>query len=381
MAKQMIRANDTSRVAKRRALRRLTAAAALVVVLAAPCVAPSPAGATGKVKVLVAGKTPTTLPELQRAAAGVRRQIRRLDERLEIAVERYNAGRARLDAIDADLTQARLQLSATEAELQRLQERLAERVAQMYKMGDYGWLEILLDAGDLSDAETQVSFFRLIREQDRLEQQQLQSLTAEVQAIETKIADRREEALEVQAELDADRALIEQQLAERQRILDGLDGRIKAILARQARLEAAEAARLARLAGIDLRSIHGGKAQIAAVRYCMRFLGVPYVWGGADPTGFDCSGLVMCVFARFGVVLPHYAASQAAMGVPVPFDRLQPGDLVFFGSPVPQGIHHVGMYVGNGLFIEAPHTGDVVKVSVLAGRGMTAARRYPLVLP
>jgi cell wall-associated NlpC family hydrolase len=268
-----------------------------------------------------------------------------------------------------------------QAALQRQQELLSRRIAEMYKMGEYGWLEVLLNAGGFSDAETQVTFFRLIREQDHLEQQRLEQLAAEVDAIEATIADRREEALEIKAEIDADRAQIEQKLAARQEILDGLDGKIKAILARQARLEAAEAARLARLAGVDLRSIHGTPAQIAAVRFCMRYLGVPYVWGGADPGGFDCSGLVMYVFARFGVVLPHYAASQATMGVPVPPDQLQTGDLVFFGSPVPGGIHHVGMYVGNGLFIEAPHTGDVVKVSLLAGRGMTAARRYPLSLP
>jgi cell wall-associated NlpC family hydrolase len=201
-----------------------------------------------------------------------------------------------------------------------------------------------------------------------------------VGAIEAEIADRREQALEIKAEIDTAKALVLQKLAARQQMLDGLDGRIKAILARQARLEAAEAARLARLAGVDLRTIHGSPAQLAAVRYAMRFLGVPYVWGGADPGGFDCSGLVIYVFARFDVFLPHYAASQATMGKPVPLGELQPADLVFFGSPVPSGIHHVGIYVGNGLFIEAPHTGDVVKVSVLAGRGVTAACRYPLML-
>jgi len=359
----------------------LAAAALVLTTVAALVPAPTPAEATPAVKVLIAGKAPTSLPELTRAAAKVRSQIRRLDDDLEVVTERYNAARGRLDAIDAELTQSRLQLSTMQTALQRQQELLGRRIAEMYKMGEYGWLEVLLNAGGFSDTETQVVFFRLIREQDRLEQQRLEQLAAEVNAIEATIADRREQALEVRAEIDADRALIEQKLAARQQILDGLDGKIKVILARQARLEAAEAARLARLAGVDLRSIHGTPAQIAAVRYCMRYLGVPYVWGGADPGGFDCSGLVMYVFARFGVVLPHYAASQATMGVPVPADQLQTGDLVFFGSPVPGGIHHVGMYVGNGLFIEAPHTGDVVKVSLLAGRGMTAARRYPLSLP
>lgn len=378
----MVSHHDNRRATTGRRMPLTVAAAALTLAAAAALfAAPPPAAATGTVKVLIAGKAPTTLPELTRAAAKVRAQIHRLDEQLEMAAERYNAGRMRLDAIDAELTRSRLQLTATKAVLQRQQELLGRRVAEMYKMGEYGWLEMLLNAGGFSDAETQVAFFRLIREQDRLEQQRLQRLGAEVQAIEAKIADRREQALEIQSELDADRALVEQKLAQRQQILDGLDGKIKAILARQARLEAAQAVRLARLAGVDLATIHGTPAQIAAVRYCMRFLGVPYVWAGVDPSGFDCSGLVMYVFARFGVTLPHYAASQATMGVPVPFDQLQPADLVFFGSPVPQGIHHVGVYVGNGLFIEAPHTGDVVKVSVLAGRGMTAARRYALTLP
>jgi peptidoglycan DL-endopeptidase CwlO len=97
------------------------------------------------------------------------------------------------------------------------------------------------------------------------------------------------------------------------------------------------------------------------VAIAMRYLGVPYRWGGASPsTGFDCSGLTMYVFAQIGVSLPHYAAAQYGMGTPVSRDELAPGDLVFF-----RGLGHMGMYIGGGNFIHAPQTGDVVKISSL----------------
>jgi peptidoglycan DL-endopeptidase CwlO len=95
----------------------------------------------------------------------------------------------------------------------------------------------------------------------------------------------------------------------------------------------------------------------------MRYLGVPYRWGGASPsTGFDCSGFTMYVYAQVGISLPHYTGSQYAMGVAVPRSQLQPGDLVFF-----DGLGHEGLYVGNNQFIHAPHTGDVVKISSISG--------------
>jgi cell wall-associated NlpC family hydrolase len=109
-----------------------------------------------------------------------------------------------------------------------------------------------------------------------------------------------------------------------------------------------------------------GPTGVRAVAIAERYLGVPYRWGGADPlTGFDCSGLTMYVYAQLGISLTHYTGAQWFEGVRVPPDQLEPGDLLFF-EPSARGPQHEGMYIGNGQFIQAPHTGDVVKISSLS---------------
>ncbi len=101
-------------------------------------------------------------------------------------------------------------------------------------------------------------------------------------------------------------------------------------------------------------------------------LGVPYVYGGASPDGFDCSGLVMWVYGRLGITLPHNAAALFSVGRPVSLQHLRPGDLVFF-----PGLGHVGIYVGDGRMIHAPQTGERVEVEALDERdgGLAGARR------
>jgi hypothetical protein len=108
-----------------------------------------------------------------------------------------------------------------------------------------------------------------------------------------------------------------------------------------------------------------GPTGLKAVAIAERYLGVPYVWGGADPAiGFDCSGLMMYAYGQLGISLPHFSGYQWFSGKRVAPGDLQPGDLVFF-EPRSNGPGHVGMYVGGGAFIQAPHTGDVVKISSL----------------
>ena len=101
---------------------------------------------------------------------------------------------------------------------------------------------------------------------------------------------------------------------------------------------------------------------VRAVALARRWLGVPYVWGGSSPSGFDCSGFTSYVYARLGVRLPHNAAAQYGVGRPVPRSHLRPGDLLFFS-----GLGHVGMYVGRGRMIHSPHSGSHVEIVSLAG--------------
>jgi cell wall-associated NlpC family hydrolase len=183
---------------------------------------------------------------------------------------------------------------------------------------------------------------------------------------------------------EAAKAKVQGLISSQQSLIAGLNSQIrnlvqqrKARLAREARARAAAAAAAAAAAQQSQGSAPTGPAPITpptgpvppassvgaeAVQIAMGELGVPYVWGGASPSGFDCSGLTMWVYAQLGIHLDHFTGSQWNAGPHVARDQLAPGDLVFFEP----GIGHVGIYIGNNDFIEAPHTGAFVQISSLS---------------
>ena len=175
------------------------------------------------------------------------------------------------------------------------------------------------------------------------------------------------------AQLQQSKGVIDRTIARNRRILRGLTRSIRKALAeqrRQQRLADAIAASRARKAlaqyGVHfslstLDGLGGGSAVgVRAAEVALSYLGTPYVWGAESPGAFDCSGLMQWAYSRVGVHIPRVTSQQIQAGMYVPRDRLAPGDLIFF-----DGGHHVGMYIGKGAFVQAPHTGDVVKVSTI----------------
>jgi cell wall-associated NlpC family hydrolase len=120
-----------------------------------------------------------------------------------------------------------------------------------------------------------------------------------------------------------------------------------------------------------LPSIPSSDQAAVAVRAAMSQIGKRYVWAGAGPDTFDCSGLTMSSWRQAGVVMAHSAADQYASFKHVSTDQLQPGDLVFFGHP----IHHVGMYVGGGMMVHAPESGELVQVNPVSRGDLVGASR------
>ncbi|HMI28825.1 MAG TPA: NlpC/P60 family protein, partial [Gaiellaceae bacterium] len=207
---------------------------------------------------------------------------------------------------------------------------------------------------------------------------QVATSKAAIQRNRNALRDAHAEQQRVVARKAAQRQHIQSQLAARRNLLSSIRGEIQRIkaaeAAQQRQLASAAQSRLAgqttpSVSGIGVGAstpegstiappnVHGGVVGVA-----MHYLGVPYVWGGSSPRGFDCSGLVMYAFAAIGISLPHSSYAQFNMGTPVSIGQLQAGDLVFFS-----GASHVGIYIGGGQFIHAPHTGDVVKISSLSG--------------
>ena len=317
-----------------------------------------------------------------------------MDAQLEKAVEAWNGANVRLGQIKHDLEVNRSRLETAKKNLASARARVSERLVALYTTNAPDALSILLGASSLGDLIERLDSADRIAEEDARIAAEVTRYRNEVQSRQQALVKAESDQEKVVAERASQRASIQSQLAERQALYSSIKDQIT-------QLEAAERERQARLAAqaraaaknhqpapepAPSSGSSGGSPTPSApapppsshssvVSIALQYLGVPYVWGGASPSGFDCSGLTMYAYAKVGVYLPHNAAMQYGMGTPVSRSQLAPGDLVFFN-----GLSHVGMYIGGGRFVHAPHTGDVVKISSLSEYWYSAtyvgARRY-----
>ena len=363
----------------------------------------------------------------QAQAEAVLEQVNRLNQSFEASVEAWNGARYQLEVTKRELVVDRARLRTAERERRIALAHVAARLRAIYENNDDQdtTLGIVLGSTSVSDLLDRLDAARAVAAADKkLTEQATAARNRYARAARAAAATVQRRTVAFQ-QRDRERSRIGSLLAERKRLLAGVQSEVvqlqaeaaAAEAARQAKLRAEAQARLAAEARArkaqdeaaaaeraraatttvstpsappptvppvtttttttvpepSVPTVPAGPGHPQAATIALQYLGIPYVWGGASPgTGFDCSGLVMYVYAQLGISLPHYAAAQYQLGAPVDRSQLQPGDLVFFDA-----LDHVGIYIGNGQMVHAPQTGDVVKITALAdfGDGYVGARR------
>ncbi|HEY5540050.1 MAG TPA: NlpC/P60 family protein [Coriobacteriia bacterium] len=304
-------------------------------------------------------------------------QLAALDNELEIASQQYDAASDRLKQLNSRVQLAQTDLTSAQQAYALQSEILGKRATSIYKDGTLGGMEVLLDSKSVSDFMARVKFLNTIGLADA---SSADSLKAQKDQMESQLVDLKssqQQAASLEFEMRARKIEVQLRIADRTQMMASTQGNLLSLLNVEASRRSTQESALmqAVLAGANKAGIIVEAG--SPVETALAYHGVPYLWGGATPAGFDCSGLVMYVFAQHSVQLPHYSGSQFQIGTPVDLAAIQPNDVVFFGSPV----HHVGIYCGGGYFIEAPHTGDFVKIAKLSDwNGQIAGvRRYPWV--
>ncbi len=341
--------------------------------------------------------TPTTpaIEAKKDEASVAQAQLDELAVQLELRTEDYAATLEDLDKTYEAIARAQDDLARADRELEDAQSRLGDRAAGIYRGGGVDMLAVLLGTTSFGDFLTRIDWLRRVNRSDADLVADVKGAREQVRVSKEALERRKEEQVILRDQAKAAKREMEAAVSDQAAYLDGLNAQVAKLVreeqARQERLAAERAARAAEEArkaaeaarkkveaggsGGPERSYDGGSlgsGHPEAVDIGLEYIGVPYVWGGASPDGFDCSGLTQYVYARIGISLPRTSRSQYNSGSHVPSDRtdlLVPGDLVFFGyGGDPGQVHHVGIYVGNGDYLHAPQTGQNVRVDSLFGR-------------
>ena len=307
----------------------------------------------------------TRLREVQAKLQGVYHEA-------DLAVEKYNQATSQLTTVQQQIKENQHLLKVAEYNLDVANTQLQSRAESIYETRDVGIVDVLFASNSFDDLVTQLNLM------ERLSNSDVDTVRS-IAAYQQDIKDRR---VKLDADKKAAAKLVTERAAQKSKVL-AVQGRLEQMTAgikndiqrlqeqqAAAARATAEAAAQAAASGASNGGggsvpDPGGSGNSAVVAIAQRYLGVPYVYGGASPSGFDCSGLTMYCYAQVGVGLSHGATDQQHASTPVPISALQPGDLVFFGNA--SYSYHVGIYVGGGSMINAPHTGAVVSYGSIGG--------------
>jgi cell wall-associated NlpC family hydrolase len=299
----------------------------------------------------------------------VQAQIEQLNVKAEQVTERYDTTREQLASLKIRVDAAQTRLAEERRLIALNRAALGRLAAESYQRGPLDSLSLFL-ASDPDSYLESAGLVQTLAQRQVAVVQRLKSSERRMALDTAQVSSQQAAVASAVASLQADRATIVRTLALAQAQLDRLKAAQRRALERASRSGVRTL-----LAGAGDCASAGIKAPSARVQKVIDFacaqLGEPYQFGSDGPSSWDCSGLTMMAWAAAGVSLPHSSAMQAGYGTSVSVSELRPGDLVFYYSP----IHHVAIYVGNGLVIDAPHTGAFVNIRDMRLAQITAAVR------
>jgi len=309
----------------------------------------------------------------------VRDQVDALHDQAEAATEKYNQTREKIAALQLQVTAAQTKVAQQQKAVSQAQIDLGRIAVDSYKAGDLATLSLFFNDDPDKYLSTNGLFISL---SDR-RLAAVEALTKQRQDLVggmTDVQDQQQRLQQAQKDLQTNRTLVLAKLADATALLGQLTdderARLGQLRAGHDRTSLADlgitvpASGRLTCADVPIAMPAGKVGKVLA--YACAQVGDPYRWGAEGPSTFDCSGLTLMAWRAGGVSLPRTAADQADAGTRVTRSQLQPGDLVFFHSP----ISHVALYIGNGLMLHAPQTGDVVKIVPLRTDGLVAAVRF-----
>jgi peptidoglycan DL-endopeptidase CwlO len=300
---------------------------------------------------------------------------------VERLAERLNATDDRRHRLQQRLTRLRARQKAAQRELDAAQRRLDEQARATYMEGPQWLLGELVGGTSPPDVLRRIPMQKAALEARAAVVTEVRVRKAEVDSLNERVAADLAEADLVHRRQAEERRQVQQLVGQLEATLDRIDKQLAGYLeAEEARSEAARrAAWSGYMSGVgSVQSwLQAGPVARAAVRWALAQLGDPYRWGATGPDTFDCSGLTSSAYRAAGVTIPRVSRAQWGAGPHVAVANLLPGDLVFYAdNPAdPATIHHVGMYIGNGLMVHAPHTGDVVRVASIWRESYAGATR------
>lgn len=304
--------------------------------------------------------------------------IQKMDNQIQVLTNNISENNKNIEKTKQDITSAQKDLGKAEDNIQTEQDLFNKRVRAMYISGSDSYINVILEAKGLSDLVSRVENVKKVIDFDKKVISDLDS-KKKVIADKKKVLDtENDKLLAIKADNEKKLTQINSEKAVVLKKVNDYKNEEKKYAAQISAFQAEATKYISSVtASVPKYEPSRGAASLssnAVVAYAANFIGTPYVWGGTSPRpGFDCSGFVQYVYGHFGIGLSRSTYTQINDGVEVPTNSLQPGDLVFFGSY--NSPHHVGIYVGNGMYIHAPQTGDSVKISSLSRSDFSRARR------